>query len=205
MEVVISLALLSLISVFIMGALSFGKRAWEKESRGEQLVKMEVIQDFLRNRMEGILPLTDPSTVSKKRSIIFAGRNDSLNFIANLPGHTEVAGLYRTSITLHEIEGSANSEKLQIVQTLYRPSNASETADSKENSLVLIEGFRSADFSYFGSTGPNKPHHWHESWTDMMYLPAAIRLEITFDEKDVRQWHPLVIPLKLTQKTLVTN
>ncbi len=200
-ELLVSIALLGLISVAMAGSLRFGARVWDTGAdRGEWINRAEITQNFLRRhisqaatpRAQGPAALAqEPDAFNDAPEPAFSGAPDRLRFVAPAPVQAGVGGFSRFELF---ISGDAESRRLVLSIELGDPGEAApETSDAR----VLIDDIESAAFRYYGALEEGREADWHDEWTDPDRLPALVALQVSFPEGDRRPWPELVIALRL--------
>lgn len=175
-ETLVAVALISLLSVLVLGALRFGIGAWQ---RGEQISnRMDAIlhaQSFLRRLIANAQPhfVLQPGG---QGYVDFEGRPTSLRLIADPSPALDRAGRLMMTLSVEQNDGLAS---------LMISSRPELTAGGGKPSLtrrVLLGNIQKAEFSYFGSRGANGPRQWHSDWVGEAALPELVRIELRADE-----------------------
>lgn len=167
-----------------------GRRVWERidtrEARGEAL---EAAQMALRDRVEQ----TYPATLYDKAPpyIDFRGAAEQLVFLANPPVSERPGPLRRYTLALD----TGTNLVLSSVSDVSPPDQAFVTRQ------VLLRGVRQLDVAYFGAAQPDFTRRWRSSWIDESFLPEAVRVRLTFEPGDERQWPDLIIRPRTTIDT----
>lgn len=193
-ELLVSIALLGLISVAMAGSLRFGARVWDTGAeRGEWLNRAEITQNFLRQHIGQAAterPADDaaeePDAFADAPEQAFRGAPDHLRFVAPAPVQAGVGGFSRFDLF---VSGDVESRALVLSIGL------GELAETDER--VLIEDIETAAFRYYGALEEGREPDWHDEWTDPERLPALVALRVSFPEGDRRPWPELVIALRL--------
>ena len=133
LELLIAISLIAIILVFIVGSLRFGRRAWEVADRMDETTSLVAAQHYLRAVLSAAQPIGTPDGQGRLQ-LAFQGSEDKLVLVANLEGHTTVAGLYK--ITLGLLSSDAVDDRsgaLVVDMRLFRPAPKDE-----EQALSLI-------------------------------------------------------------------
>ena len=208
-ELLVSIALLGLISVAMAGSLRFGARVWDTgAARGEWLNRAEITQNFLRQHIgqaaaprprdsRAVAPealAEAPDAFADEPEQTFGGASDRLRFTAPAPVQAGVGGFSRFELFLSdEGEGSDLVLSIRLGEVGESDAAAPETSDAR----VLIEGIEAAAFRYYGALEEDREADWHDEWTEPDRLPALVALRVTFPDGDRRVWPELVIALRL--------
>lgn len=204
-ELLVSIALLGLISVAMAGSLRFGARVWDTGAdRGEWINRAEITQNFLRRHLgqaatpRGAVALEaraqEPDAFADPSEQAFSGAPDRLRFVAPAPVQAGVGGFSRFEIF---VSGDAESRDLVLSINLGEVAESGEAAPETSDARVLIDDIESAAFRYYGALEEGREADWHDEWTDPDRLPALVALQVSFPEGDRRPWPELVIALRL--------
>ena len=208
-ELLVSIALLGLISVAMAGSLRFGARVWDTgAARGEWLNRAEITQNFLRQHIGqaapprsggrgGVAPealAEAPDAFADEPEQAFSGAPGRLRFVAPAPVQAGVGGFSRFDLF---VNGGVESRALVLSISLGEVAESAETALETSDARVLIEGIEAAAFRYYGTLEGDREADWHDEWSDPERLPALVALRVSFPEDDRRVWPELVIALRL--------
>lgn len=204
-ELLVSMALLGLISVAMAGSLRFGARVWDTGAeRGEWINRAEITQNFLRRHIGQAAAARPAGRGTRTREArdqapdafndapeqAFSGASDRLRFVAPAPVQAGIGGFSRFDVF---VSGGVESRSLVLSIGLGDVAESGEAADRR----VLIEGIETAAFRYYGALEEGREPDWHDEWTDPERLPALVALRVSFPEGDRRPWPELVIALRL--------
>jgi general secretion pathway protein J len=184
-ELLVALALFSLVTTLLFGAVSFGLGAWQKGSAGvEHFERASVSQELLRRLIGNLYPMrTDGGGIQPY--VEFDGTNDAMSFLGDAPN---VMGGARYHFKLF-VERQKDRADLRLLSQpeLAQPQGALAT------STVLIEDIALAQFSYLGDAPSDRNNRWNESWTKRPEAPKLVRIRIAFRSDDARSWPDLLI------------
>lgn len=199
-ELLVALVLLALVSVMLSGGLRFSARAWEySDSRLEKIERIQAVQHLLRSRL-GSAQFSKNQTATERRSPpgppgmeAFVGDFDHVEFIAKLPRHHGLGGLYR--IAIDGVAGTRNTNNLRIrwrpAETGFTDIKDGQTEDWTETTLLEdIEGLK---IEYFGKQDKAENEGWSDVWSDPRKLPSLVRLSVAFSSHDPRRWPVLTV------------
>jgi len=197
LEVLIALALMSLIGTILIESLHVGGRAWQQVTRTAVNVdEIARAQNFLRQRLNTMYPPGSPAGVAAAdRS--FVGENNLLEFSGAAPGDPGI-GFARYRLAL----SSAQTSDLVV---RYRPEDGESPpvhgSDwSSERLLEHTEGL----VIQFWEESAGTPGHWATHWGDATRLPRLIRIDVRFADHDARRWPPLYVEPRIdTRATCV--
>jgi general secretion pathway protein J len=186
-EALASLVVVAMIALMLVEGVSTGKRVWERidwrEAHGEAL---EAAQTVLRDRIEQSYPATLYDKAPPYAD--FRGTPEQINFIANPPMSERPGALRRYTLALD----TATNLVLSSI------SDVAPTSGAPVRSQVLLRGVRQLDIAYFGSAQPDYTRRWRTDWNGEANLPEAVRVRLTFEPGDARQWPDLIIEPRVT-------
>ena len=207
LELMVSIALVALITTYLFSSFSFGRRAWEVNAGVEETAGIEVARDYVRRRITQAYRKQGQSDDARE-TVVFDGRKDRLNFIAASAGELRTGGLYQVTLAL---EGSSVADREGGRLTLSEVLNQSESAraaKTKPHSVSLLDGVAELRFRYFGKpTFEAAEARWYDAWVDGVQLPNLVSVIVVFDERRAgrRSWPELVVDLKMANHEVATR
>ncbi|MBU6462910.1 MAG: prepilin-type N-terminal cleavage/methylation domain-containing protein [Bradyrhizobium sp.] len=186
-ELLVALALFSLLTTVLFNNVQFGLKTWNKTSHGiEQLDRTVVVQDLLRRLISNLYPMTI-SENGGQPVVKFDGSRETLSFLGNAPLVAGGAGRFQYRLWV-ERSGAQRNLVLTSVQELGAPENQSMSAKT-----ILLSDIVGADFSYFGPARAHEAGAWTENWSRRSDIPRLVRIRVAFDEIEGRAWPEFVI------------
>jgi general secretion pathway protein J len=187
LELLIAITLLGLLLAALFGGLRLGARAWERsEERLEKSARLQVVQNFLRERLAQAYPLTAEDQTGRLR-LAFEGTGDTLRFVTLMPAYLGI-GFAELLLAVDDRTGIENL----VVQ--WRRFELTPQSDDEEPQIkVLLEDIEALEIAYYGALARGEPILWHEQWLDIMALPQLIRLRVIFAVGDRRYWPDLIV------------
>lgn len=187
LELLIAITLLGLLLAALFGGLRLGARAWERsEERLEESARLQVVQNFLRERLAQAYPLTAEDQTGRLR-LAFEGTGDTLRFVTLMPAYLGT-GFAELLLAVDDRTGIENL----VVQ--WRRFELTPQSDDEEPQIkVLLEDIEALEIAYYGALARGEPILWHEQWLDIMALPQLIRLRVIFAVGDRRYWPDLIV------------
>lgn len=185
-EVLVALALFSLLVALLFGNVRFGLQAWQIGSvHNESLVRSVASQDLLRRLLGNAYPMllgaagTDPL-------IDFEGAKDTLSFLSEAPVVTGGAGRFRFKLFQDQRQNQTDFV-VSSTPELANPQDASMTTKS-----LLLADVDHIEFAYSdgGSKGETT---WSSAWGKRSSLPRLVRVRVAFRSGDTRLWPDLLI------------
>ena len=194
-ELLVAVTLLGLLMAALLGGLRLGARVWETaEARLDAAARVQIVQDFLRQRIAEAMPVELPSPDrSTPRQQAFQGDQAALRFAGSMPEHLG-AGVYLMELALAEpADGGEVADLVLRWQPLLLGGTDEEVAPPEPEQRVLLEGVAGLELAYFGILDPEEPPSWWPEWLDQDLFPGLVRLQLTFPPEDLRQWPELVV------------
>jgi general secretion pathway protein J len=191
-ELLVALALFSLLCSLLFGNVQFGMKAWQYGAvHAEQVDHTMVVQNLLRRILEEAYPLfiaNDPT----HPHVDFDGSEKSLGFLSSAPNAAGSGGRYRFVVAVDQ-----HDARTDLVMTS-RP----ELADALDRSLItrtaLVADVEHVEFSYFGVAPPDRTAQWHNIWLQQSAMPQLVRIRARFHRGDSRLWPDLVVAPRIS-------
>lgn len=178
LELLVAITLLGLLMAALFGGLRLGARAWERsEERLDQSTRLQVVQDFLRDRLVQAYPLVADDQAGAAR-LTFEGTADRLRFVTVMPEHLG-AGFAELVLAL-ALDDRNDAKDLVVQWRRFDWPAAGPGSEADAQLKVLLERIRSLQISYFGVPDPRLAPAWHDEWQDAQAIPALIRIQIGF-------------------------
>jgi general secretion pathway protein J len=192
LELLVAITLLGMLMAVLFGGLRLGARVWETgEARLDASSRVQIVQDFLRQRITETLPL---ATVLRNddgsSEPLFRGEIDALRFATILPEHLGT-GLYLMELAIADAE----DDRGRNLVLRWRPldlSGALPDAAAEPEERILLEGIETLDLAYFGSLDPSLPPQWWPQWRAQNAFPGLVRVAVRFAPDDPRDWPELI-------------
>lgn len=212
-ELLIALALISLITLLLFAGLRLGTRAWEGvDATADRTAELRVARNFLERalvqaRMVSVVLDGEPASV-------FSGDAETLEFVTPLSEHVGIPGLYVLRLALED----GRERRLVVTRWLLNPDVLAGAGDVPEwtpfdggrssfhvtgpldedvasgafGTSLLVENVDEFEIAYFGRQEEEQEADWHEDWLEQRELPLAVRLRLTTPEQT---WPDLLIRL----------
>ena len=200
LEVLTTLAILSLFIITIFGGFRLGVGAWEK---GEEIVeksqKKTVIFDLLSQQVKSSFPYRIKAEKAEADYLAFMGESSSLRFVSafSIKARRQeglVFVMYRVE------EGRPSGKVLKIYEKRVLNKNMMDETPKDEEFLTVTEDLSDLRFEYFDEgEGKEETGEWVESWDskEKKALPAQVKITFTWKEKreDLQMSLPSLISL----------
>ena len=189
-ELLVSLAVLSLIALVMVSGLRFVVRAVAStDSRREGLEELTLGLSVLRGELERAEPLMQK--VGQRELALFEGTPDRLRFVNVEPPY--LAGppylAYEYAVTLDD-----GSYRIDLRRAPFDPEKPDLAVVEGAEPRALLRLAPKVQFTYFGKLRESDRPAWHEEWPSSSHLPSAIRLA----QGDDPGWPELVVPMRIT-------
>jgi general secretion pathway protein J len=178
-EMLVSLALLAVMTVYALSAL-FSLRVFNRVAERVSIQsEVDASARHLREAIGGMRPVFAMGQ-DNEPALVFHGRSNSIEFVSASNGTRETGGLYQTRYRV-DSNGALISER-----TIFRDGPV-----GAPNVVKLIGGVIGMDIKYHG-----KPHDSAvDDWTPKDTLPNAVEIMLKFKSEDDRDWTPLIVPV----------
>jgi general secretion pathway protein J len=186
-ELLVALALFSLLATLLFDNVRFGLHAWQHGSaHADNFEHTMVSQDLLRRLIGNVYPMFVADGGAQPR-IDFDGTKEAVRFLGNAPTVISGGGRFRFKVFVEQQQ----SRKDLIM------SATPELADPQDFSMstrtLLLSDIDRAEISYFGDAGSERTAQWVDSWTQHSDMPRLVRIRIVFRPEDTRLWPELLI------------
>jgi general secretion pathway protein J len=186
-ELLVALVVLGFILAAVAGGIRFGNRAWETSAvRSAAIEDVAVAQRFLRHRLGEVMTLS-ADIGGTPRQIGVTGDATHLRFTAPWLSPVGSGGLY-----LFEI-GRTTNRSLGLGWTLLHPELAEASGPRRDGERNLLTEIESVNIRYFGDLDFADTPGWQTSWTDPVFPPRLVAIDISFAADDPRSWPTLIV------------
>lgn len=222
-EILVAIALLSVLSVGILMALRVGTVAWQRTTDGLMLDRrIAAANNILQQELEGIFQawaeFVDPTTRAPQVAVFFEGEPGSMRFVTAYSLDSGPRGGLRI-VELLAAQGPKGQRVLLNELPYAGPRSAGQVITGVANegasarpvfapiavlptSFVIADELGSCTFSYLEQNEPGAmtgPPRWVSSWRNGERLPAAVSIQIT-PGPDVARLQPMTVtvPIRAT-------
>lgn len=195
-EMIVALAIVSLMSVAMLQAWRFSQRALTQTTRVDAAVhEVAATQRLLRRIVEHAYPFETGATVAPGAPRGLMGQSRGFTVTAPAPGLTGGVGMYRYDVAL------TDGGDLEVSWELDRngaPDTESRGAARRETLLGGVESM-SVEYLELVERGNGEiESFWHETWVDKPALPALVRIRLKFSDGDRHTWPELVVAPRIS-------
>jgi len=167
LELLVSLAILGMITVAIVTTLGTGRRVWEKSDTLDQTLDFALTRERLRTLIEAIpMPRTDGESAR-----LFSGHAFGFSFLS-LPGD----GSFFAGIPIKVTVDITPGENVRLLR--FAESGRLDISGSLETRVRILDDHAvSVKISYFGNLTPEGPPEWYAEWYSIQGLPELVKIE----------------------------
>ena len=182
-ELLVSMALLSLMAIYTVQALSMLHNMNRVEADVAARMEVDAVLRHLRSELSDIRAVFLQSD-SANGKLAFEGGPGSLTYVAASNGEREVGGLYLVKLSL-DGDGTLKSSRRLF----------SKTPSERVNEVILLRGVKAINFTY---RKPNQAEPQNQ-WGIENQLPLAIGVKIQFGENDKRHEAQVLIKVETAE------
>lgn len=186
LELLVSLALLTLITAHLSGALYQSRRVSEIQVRISDRLERQLIRHYLTSSLANAQSVFDAGSENQPM-LAFDGTPDTLSFVAVNDSRLDRGGLYKHQV---EVGDGEEGRSLVLTRNLFRPSIS---VSSSVETRTLLSGLDNATFRYFGTLAGEREAGWHDTWQSQKSLPQLIEMNVTYRDARHAPMPPLVV------------
>jgi len=183
------MALLVLLGLNLMR--STASSATKSEATAERNENLRSVQSFVRRQITGALPIAYEFDATNGEATYFSGERDKLQLVANMPGYLSYGGAY---LQTFELKRSGENYRLEFQ---FQQITSEGLLDAEREPEILLDGIKSAGFSYRTLNDQSEPGEWKSDWSAPTQIPMQTRLNIEFADKKMH-WPSLIAASKLS-------
>jgi general secretion pathway protein J len=185
LELLVAMAVLSLLALVMMGSLKFSARVWERtQATADASDAVSSAQAFIRHQLAAAYPQWQDGGPDRPH-VLFDGEAQALSFLAPPPAQ------FGPGTNLRYTLQRSKSGGLEVVWQSQAPEDAPK-------STLLLPNISSVDFDYFGPAFGGSLPKWFDSWSNRARLPDLVRIRIAFPPGDRRIWPELIVHPDIT-------
>jgi general secretion pathway protein J len=186
-ELLVALALFSLLAMLLFDNVRFGLQAWQHGSAHAENTEHSMIsQDLLRRMIGNIYPMLVADGGIQPR-IDFDGTKEAISFLGNAPISAGGGGRFRLKVFVER-----QQSRTDLLMSA-RPELANPQDSSMTTRTVLLSDLDRAEFSYFCDAAAERSAKWQDSWTRRSDIPSLVRIRVAFRSGDARSWPELLV------------
>src|SRR6185437_2203309 len=179
-ELLVELALFSLLATLLFGNVHFGLHVWRSGSvHAEQFERSLISQDLLRRTIGNLYPMAVMKEGNQPQ-IVFDGTKGAVVFLSNAPTVAAAGGRFRYKIFVERRDDRAD---MMMTAT---PELADMQDASTTTKTLLLPDIDQAAFSYLGEARKEKDLRWNDNWEERSDVPRLVRIRVSFRSGDTR-------------------
>jgi general secretion pathway protein J len=202
-EVMISLAIIGMISLMVFGVFRLGISAWERgDAHKDEFQKMRIVTQLISRQVKSIVPYKIKSQKAEGDYLAFEGKPRSLKFVSALSLRARqpegfVYGVYEFK------EGGSEGGQLILYEKRVLNRDFMEDDPKEDDAVPVLSDISEVKFEYYREEDlqKTKAAAWVDEWNtrEEKELPKAVRMTLTQKKKDEkeREGKPLVIMASL--------
>lgn len=201
-EVIVALALLSLMAALLAGIVNGSRQMLGFLERNDAANSVEPVQSYLRSAVSQTVILVDPAGgLSRSASVVgLKGEPDHIVFATSYSLRGQYEGLYQIDIGLTRTAGGQQGLDLVASQTLVRGDGSDVQFPVAVQRSTLLANVAGVSFAYFGRRDAAiDDWEWQTDWPYSDRLPSIVRIDVRFASGDPRTWHRLQVPLQMSK------
>ncbi|HEV7439924.1 MAG TPA: prepilin-type N-terminal cleavage/methylation domain-containing protein [Methylobacterium sp.] len=185
-EVLVSLALVALLSLLLLQGAWTATRMSRRLADSERQATVQAVRDHLRRTLGDAV-----AAIGAGRSAAFAGGPDRLLLVTDSERLIEVGGQMRVHLGI-----APGATGLDLVEARGLDRGVRAEAARPE---PLLRGIAGWSLRYYGRRGPTPLATWGESWDVGDRLPLLVSVTVAFPQGDPRLWSPLAVPIAVAR------
>ena len=190
-ELLVGLALFSLLATLLFDNVRFGVKAWQLGSAHAERFEHDLVaQDLLRRLIGNVYPMLVLDGVTQR--LDFEGNKEAVSFLGDAPVVTNGGGRFRYKVFVEH-----RQDRTDLVMSA-APELANPQAAAMARRTVLLSDIDRAEFSYFGDGEAEQALQWRDSWRQRVNMPRLMRIRVAFRSADARAWPDLLIAPRIT-------
>lgn len=178
-ELLVSLAILMILTSFIVGGLSTTIRAFNTDRRSTTEMASHAAAESVRDLVASAIPAANSQPGGP---LLFDGQREELRFVALSEGRTLRGGPQDVRIRRRGKE---------LVVEVFGSLRDNDARKAPVSSTTIVKGLRDVRFRYFGDAGAKGEPTWRDGWTKSDRLPALVEMSFSFE--DARRNAPVSI------------
>jgi general secretion pathway protein J len=186
-ELLLSLAILAVLTGFLAGGLSMARRAFDADRSSEIGSETNAAIQTISGLIGSALPVR-VNDGGQKVTIRFVGRQEALSFVGLSEGRSLRGGPQK--IMLRRSGG-----ELIVDFTALTGIQSKDTPEPSPTRVVALSGVREIRLGYFGRPDPAAAPAWRADWVRAELLPDLVSIRIEFEDER-RNEPPIIVALR---------
>ncbi|WP_084030948.1 prepilin-type N-terminal cleavage/methylation domain-containing protein [Bradyrhizobium paxllaeri] len=174
-ELLLSLAILAILTGFLAGGLSMARRAFGADRAGEIGSETSAAIQTVAALVGSALPVRFDGA-GPKDAIGFDGRGEVISFVGLSEGRSLRGGPHRIMLRRSGSDIVADFVALNGARS-------KESPEPSPTRVVVLSGVRDIRLGYFGTTDPKVKPAWRADWLRAERLPDLVSIRIEFEDE----------------------
>ena len=174
-ELLLSLAILAILTGFLAGGLSMARQAFGADRASEIGSETSAAIQTVAALVGSALPVRLDGA-GPKDGIGFDGRGEAISFVGLSEGRSLRGGPHK--IVLRRSGGDIVADFVAL-----NGSRAKESPEPPATRVVVLSGVREIRIGYFGTTDAKARPAWRADWIRADRLPDLVSIRIEFDDE----------------------
>jgi general secretion pathway protein J len=184
LETLVALALLGLLTVFLVDGMRLGSRYLQASvSRAEPADAVGTVQDLLRRMLEEAYPALAYGDSGTQP--VFDGASDRLTFATVIPPQLGRGGYFRVQLY---VDGG----RLLIRWQPERSQTIGSWGPDTRGPYPLLDHVSRLRFRYFGAAVPGDKPGWADQWHSFVRSPLLVQMDVGFAQGQAAIWSSLI-------------
>jgi len=174
LELLLALALMSLITSTIVAGLYLARRAWDSTRDRETAVELEEAAHALSD----LLSRSYPMLMARENAppiLAFQGLANGCRFVALSEGDADWGGFVMSEIAT---VGAGAGQSLNVWTSVYRADAGITISVDDMRKTQVLRDVDFLEFSYFGASDPQAQPVWSSAWTERLTLPRLVAVRL---------------------------
>jgi general secretion pathway protein J len=182
-ELLLSLAILAVLTGFLAGGLSIARRAFDADRTSRIASNSNAAIQTISTLIGSALPIP-ASTGGQVQGVMFIGGQESMVFVGLSEGRSLRGGAHKVALR--------RSGSDLVADVIASPIAANKDApEPPPTRVVILSGVSEIHFEYFGKINPAEAPGWRTDWSRAERLPDLVSVRVDFE--DPRRNEPAAI------------
>jgi general secretion pathway protein J len=182
-ELLLSLAILAVLTGFLAGGLSMARRAFDADRASRVANDSNAAIQTISSLIGSALPIP-ASPAGQVASVMFDGGQEAMVFVGLSEGRSLRGGPHKISLR--------RTGSDLVVDVIAAPTGVNKDApEPAPTRVVVLSSVSEIHFEYFGKIDPAAVPGWRTDWSGAQHLPDLVSLRVDFE--DARRNEPAII------------
>lgn len=173
-ELLLSLAILAVLTGFLAAGLSMARRAFETDRASGIGAETDAALEAISTVIGSALPVRASNAADQHSTVVFDGRKRALVFVGLSEGRSLRGGPHK--IGFRQIG-------TDLVIDVVGSGAKTQAAELSVPGAIVLRGVRRIDFGYFGRANSAGAPSWRTEWVGVDHLPELVSVRIDFEDE----------------------